>query len=161
VLALTLVGGGLRRAFVTADGRLERIATNNIEQYGNDFSPDGQWLAFNSNDTGQFEVYVQSFPDRKTVRQISTDGGMEPRWCRCGELFYRNGNRWMSVKIRTQPDLQWDPPQLAFQTDFLDSPGRSYDVSPDGKRLLVVKRAEPDTRDRINLVVNWTSLLER
>jgi hypothetical protein len=105
-------------------------------------------------------VYVESFPDRRTVRQISTDGGMEPRWCRCGELFYRNGNRWMSVKIRTQPDLQSDSPQLAFQTEFVDSPGRSYDVSPDGKRLLVVKGTVSDIRDRINLVVNWTRLFE-
>lgn len=66
----------------------------------------------------------------------------------------------MSIKIRTEPDLQWDPPRLAFQTDFLDSPGRSYDVSPDGMRFLVVKLAEPDIRNRINLVVNWTSLLD-
>ena len=48
----------------------------------------------------------------------------------------------------------------AFETDFIDTPGRSYDISPDGKRLLVVKRAEEAARNRINLVVNWTSLLE-
>jgi WD40 repeat protein len=158
-LALALVGRGLRRALLSADGRLERIDSR-VDQYGNSFSPDGRWLAFGSTDTGQFEIYVESFPDRKAVRQISTDGGLEPRWCPCGELFYRNGNRWMSVKIRTEPELQWDPPQLAFQTDFIDTPGRSYDVSPDGKRLLVVKRAEPDERRRIHLVTNWGAELE-
>jgi len=67
----------------------------------------------------------------------------------------------MSAKIRTTPDLQWDPPRLAFQTDFVDTPGRSYDVSPDGTRLLVVKRAHPDVRDRINLLTNWTRGLDR
>jgi Tol biopolymer transport system component/tRNA A-37 threonylcarbamoyl transferase component Bud32 len=159
VLAVRLVGEGLRRGLVTADGRLERIPTKDIEQFGSDFSPDGRWLAFTSNDTGQFEIYVQSFPDRQTIRQISTGGGMEPRWCRCGELFYRAGNQWMSVRIRTHPELQWDPPRLAFQTDFVDSLGRSYDISPDGKRLLVVKRAEPETRSRINVVINWPNLL--
>jgi hypothetical protein len=46
-----------------------------------------------------------------------------------------------------------------FQTDYLETPGRSYDVSPDGQRLLVVKRAEPDIRDRIHVITNWTSLL--
>jgi Tol biopolymer transport system component len=161
VLALRLVGEGMRRGLLAADGRLERLPAGDIEQWGNDFSPDGRWLAFTSNDTGQFEVYVQSFPDRQIVRQISTGGGMEPRWCRCGELFYRNGNQWLSVRMRTQPELQWDPPQPAFQIDFLDSMGRSYDVSPDGQRLLVPKRAAPDRSDRINLVMNWPALLAR
>ena len=78
-------------------------------------------------------------------------------WCECGELFYRNGNRWFSARIRTAPELQWDAPRLRFQTDFIDTPGRSYDVSPDGKRLLVVKRAEPDIRNRIDLVLDWTA----
>ena len=76
-------------------------------------------------------------------------------WCPCGGLFYRNGNRWMSVGVRTQPDLQWDTPRLRFETDFVDTPGRPYDVSPDGTRLLVVKRATADVRNRIDLVVNW------
>ena len=125
------------------------------------FRPDGRWGSYASNEPGGTEIFVRSYPDGKTIRQISVDGGIEPVWCQCGELFYRNGNRWMSAKIRTQPDLQWDPPQLTFQTDFIDTPGRSYDVSPDGKRLLVVKRAEPDVRNRINLVVNWTAALSR
>jgi hypothetical protein len=134
VLAVRLVGEGLRRGLVTADGRLERIPTKDIEQFGSDFSPDGRWLAFTSNDTGQFEIYVQSFPDRQTIRQISTGGGMEPRWCRCGELFYRAGNQWMSVRIRTHPELQWDPPRLAFQTDFVDSLGCSWSSGQSPRR---------------------------
>jgi len=76
-----------------------------------------------------------------------------------GELFYRKGNQWMASAVRTTPELSWDPPRPVFQTDFLDTPGRSYDVSPDGQRLLVVKRAEPDVRDRIHVITNWTSLL--
>ena len=61
----------------------------------------------------------------------------------------------MSVKVRTQPDLQWDPPRLRFETDVVDTPGRSYAVSPDGTRLLVVKRASIDVRNHLALVVNW------
>lgn len=75
--------------------------------------------------------------------------------------FYRSGNRWFSVRIRTAPRLQWDAPHLRFETDFIDTPGRSYDVSSDGKRLLVVKRTEPDIRTRIDLVLNWTAALPR
>ena len=143
-----------------------RLAGSKVDVLSDDrgwgayFSPDGQYVAVTAT-KGRSEIVVQSFPEGRTIRQISVDGGIEPLWCRCGELFYRNGNRWMSSKIRTTPDLQWDPPQLAFQTDFIDTPGRSYAVSPDGKRLLVVKRAEPDVRDRINLVANWTEALKR
>jgi Tol biopolymer transport system component len=125
------------------------------------FSPDGRWVAYGSVETGQTEIFIRSYPDGKTVRQISADGGLEPVWCQSGELFYRSGNRWFSVRIRTAPELQWDPPRLRFETDFIDTPGRSYDVSPDGKRLLVVKRAEPDVRNRIELVLNWTGVLPR
>jgi hypothetical protein len=57
--------------------------------------------------------------------------------------------------------LQWDPAQPAFHTDFVDTPGRSYDISPDGKRLLVVKRAQEDARTRINLLIKWTATLDR
>jgi serine/threonine-protein kinase len=120
------------------------------------FSPDGRWVAYGSVETGQTEIFVRSYPDGQIVRQVSTSGGLEPVWCQSGELFYRNGNRWFSVRIRTAPDLQWDAPRLRFETDFIDTPGRSYDVSGDGKRLLVVKRAESDTRNRVDLMLNWT-----
>lgn len=66
----------------------------------------------------------------------------------------------MSVKIRTTPELSWEPTQQVFQTDFVDTLGRSYDISPDGKRLLVVKRAQPDIRTRIDLIINWTAALQ-
>jgi hypothetical protein len=159
VLAFHFGVGAL--GFLPFGGNVERIQNERFDQWGADFSPDGRWVAHTSSETGRYEVFVRSYPDGKTTRQISIDGGAEPMWCSCGELFYRNANHWMSARIRTQPDLQWDPPQLAFETDFIDTPGRSYDVAPDGKRLLVVKRAAEGTHNRINLVTNWTSLLEQ
>ena len=74
-------------------------------------------------------------------------------------VFYRKGNRWMAAAVHTTPELGWDPPRQVFQADFIDTPGRSYSVSPDGRRLLVVKHAGRDVRDRIQVVTNWTSLL--
>jgi hypothetical protein len=66
----------------------------------------------------------------------------------------------MGAAVRTTPELEWDPPRQVFEaTDFIDTPGRSFSVSPDGRRLLVVKRAQRDVRDRIHVVTNWTSLL--
>jgi serine/threonine-protein kinase len=125
------------------------------------FSPDGRWVAYSSTEAGRADIFVRSYPDGKITRQFSPDGGIEPVWCGCGELFYRKGNQWMSSFVRTGPELGWDPPKLAFQTDFIDTSGRSYDVSADGKRLLIVKQAQPDVRSRIHIVTNWTEQLNR
>jgi len=54
-----------------------------------------------------------------------------------------------------EPDFSWEPPRLAFETDFVDTPGRSYDVSPDGQRLLVVKRVREPARTKLHVVHNW------
>src|SRR5262249_40907867 len=69
------------------------------------FSPNGQWLAYESNESGQFEVYVRPFPGRGGRLQISTQGGLEPVWSRNGrELFYRNGDRMMAVEVSSRRD---------------------------------------------------------
>lgn len=126
-----------------------------------DFSPDGRFVAYAWHESGEAEVYVRSYPDGQITRQVSADGGIEPQWCRCGQLFYHKANRWMSVKIRTQPELQWEPAQPAFRSDFVDAPGRSYDVTPDGKRMLIVKREQPETRNRVNLLISWPAAVAR
>jgi Tol biopolymer transport system component len=127
------------------------------------FSPDGKWLAYVGNETGTFEIYVRSWPkgEDEVVRQISTAGGVEPRWCPCGELFYRAGDTFWSVEIQTEPELAWQPPKLAFETDFIDTPGISFDISSDGQRLYVVKQAKPDITDRIHVVANWSDEVSR
>jgi hypothetical protein len=156
VLALSTLGGGdATVSFAGADGAPAGVTDLAFPGHMPSFSPDGRFVAYTSVETGRGEIFVRSFPGGVSGRQISTDGGGEAVWCPCGDLFYRNGNRWMSVRVRTQPDLQWDTPRLRFETDFVDTPGRSYDVSPDGRRLLVVKRATADVRHRIDVVVNW------
>jgi Tol biopolymer transport system component len=125
------------------------------------FAPDGKWLAYSNHETGVWEVYVRSWPEGDVVRQISTGGGIEPRWCPCGELFYRTGDSFWAVEIQTEPELDWKSPQLAFETDFIDTPGVSYDISSDGNRLYVVKPAQPDITDRIHVVANWADEVGR
>ena len=74
--------------------------------------------------------------------------------------FYRRGNQIFSVRVVFQPEFRWGAPELAFTTDdFIDTNGRSYDVTPDGQRLLVVKRARELPRNSINLIQNWTAAL--
>ncbi|HVT37444.1 MAG TPA: protein kinase, partial [Gemmatimonadaceae bacterium] len=126
------------------------------------FSPDGRWMTYSASArTGASEVFIASFPDGKIVGQVSPAGGIEPRWKPSGELYYRNGHRWYATHVATAPEPRWNPPHLVFDVEFIDTPGMSYDVSPDGQRLLVVKLARAVTTSRIELVTNWTDLVER
>ena len=95
------------------------------------------------------------------IAGVYIDGGIEPVWCPCGQLFYRKANRWFATPISTEPELHWGAPHVAFETDFIDTPGRSYDVSPDGRRLLVVKHVEGVTTNKLHVVSNWREGLKR
>ena len=129
---------------------------------GGAFSPDGHWLAYVTNESGQFEVYVRRYPgpDRKPV---STEGGTHPRWNRNGkELFYRNGNKMMVVDVSTTPDLGLSRPRILFEQRYAFGSAQTvanYDVSPDGERFVMVK--DDSASGRINVVLNWLEELKR
>ncbi|MFT7464991.1 MAG: hypothetical protein ACI9EF_003351 [Pseudohongiellaceae bacterium] len=89
------------------------------------------------------------------MHQVSEGGGLEVVWSPCGELFCRNSDRWMSVKIQTEPELTWSAPLVAFETDFVDSGGRSFDVTSDGQKLFVIKQPTPPDGSRVNVITNW------
>jgi serine/threonine-protein kinase len=131
-------------------------------------SPDGRWLAYASNDTNRFEVYVQAFPNPGAKYQISRDGGTEPLWAKSGlKLFYRNGDKMMSVAIDAKgDDIEARVPTLLFEGRFAASPGTMgdawYDVSPDGQRFLMLRDEEtPNSTASIVMVQDWTTELKR
>ena len=130
------------------------------------FSPDGRWLAYISDESGRREVYVQPYPGPGGKWQISTEGGREPVWNRNGrELFYRIGNKMMAVDISTQPSFAAGKPRMLFEGQFALARGTSpnYDVSLDGQRFLMVKPAgqEQSAPSQINVVLNWFEELKR
>jgi serine/threonine-protein kinase len=120
-------------------------------------SPDGRWLAYNSNRSGRAEVYVAPYPntDAGPPRQVSTAGGQGPRWAKDGkEIFFLGPDRaLMSVKV-TDTGNEWSatPPTKVLEPGYWSSAsvGAHYDVSPDGKRFLVL---EPPTLSAPDLVV--------
>ena len=78
-------------------------------------SPNGRWVAYISDESGQDEIYVQPFPEGGQRWLISTGGGIEPMWSRDGrELFYRNGNQMMAVPTDTEPGFNAGTPRLLF-----------------------------------------------
>jgi serine/threonine-protein kinase len=130
------------------------------------FSPDGRWLAYISDESGRYEVYVQPYPGPGGKWQISTDGGAEPVWNRNGrELFYRSSNKMMAVDIAAQPNFTAGNPRMLFQGEYVlaTAPVPNYDVSPDGQRFLMVKSNESAqvAPTQINVVLNWFEELKQ
>jgi serine/threonine protein kinase/Tol biopolymer transport system component len=136
-----------------------------FNEMGARFSPDGRYLAYLSDRTGRQEVYVQAFPGPGEPRQVSTDGGTEPVWARNGrELFYKQGEKMMVVDVTLASAFTASRPRPLFEgryeVSFLVSGMRFYDVSPDG-RFLMVKSDTPTAPRQLHLVVNWFEELKR
>jgi eukaryotic-like serine/threonine-protein kinase len=128
-------------------------------------SPDGGLIAYRSDDTGAFEIYVQTYPDMNAKIPVSIGGGDSPVWSADGrELFYRAGERVMAVEVTRQPTLRAAPPRELFRGAYVNpaAGGRQYHVGPDG-RFVVLKRVTTDAtaaQPRIVLDVNWLRALK-
>jgi eukaryotic-like serine/threonine-protein kinase len=122
-------------------------------------SPDGRWLAYSSATTGRREIWVQPFPTGPPVR-VSPNGGVEPVWARSGrELFYLEGRKMMSVVIDTASGFDVQAPVVLFEGTYLkpDQPP-SYDVSPDGRFLMIKPSGQMPVP--ITAILNWTEALK-
>ena len=118
-------------------------------------SPDGKWLAYQSNDLNRFEIYVRPFPNTGARVQVTTEGGAEPMWNRTGTaLYYRDGlGQIVEVKVTTGASFSIGTRKVVVTGEYLtDATHASYDVSPDGKFLLL-KRAGDESQTII--VHNW------
>lgn len=138
-------------------GTLTPVLNSPAYEGGARLSPDGKWLAYISNNSGQFEVYVRPFMGDDRRWQVSNAGGTQPAWNRQGgELFYRNGDKMMAVTLTAAgSDLTLSPPKVLFDQRYAFGPGISianYDVTRDGKRFVMVKAEEGATR--LHVVMN-------
>jgi len=129
------------------------------------FAPDGQWIAFTSDRSGQDEIYVKAYPGSGGIVQISSEGGSQPLWARDGkELFYRNGDKMMVVSVQTEPTFKMlAAPRVLFQGSYASGPfgwASNYDVTPDGQRFVMVKQSETSAT-QFNVVLNWFEELKR
>ena len=152
-----------------SERRSEPLIQTEFSELNPEISPDGRWLAYQSNQSGRAEIYVRPFPDVNAgLWQVSTSGGIQPAWTRNGrELFYRTQDgALMAVPIEVEPDfLAGAPTRVLEGRHFRGSPYRAYDVSPDGKRFLMITRgggpgsaASPPS---ITVVLNWDQELKR
>ena len=138
--------------------------TTPFNEFQAQISPDGRWIAYASDESGRWEVYVQSFPELGAKRAISSGGGSEPQWRRDGrELFYVTPDgTLMTVNVMAGSTLQAGRPTPLFRTPIpitgeMNSRRNHYVASPDGQRFLV--NAASDAQESITVLVNWTSRL--
>jgi Tol biopolymer transport system component len=130
------------------------------------FSPDGRWLAYISDETGSYEIYVRPYPGPGGKWEISTEGGTEPVWNPNGrELFFRSRDKMMAVDIATQPGFTAGKPRMLFEGQYQPTPTTrpNYDVSRDGQRFLMLKPIEQAQAapTQINVVLNWFEELKQ
>ena len=150
---------------LNGDRRATTLLRTRFNELNAEISPDGRWFAYQSNESGQDEVYVRPFPEVGDDRQqVSTNGGTRPVWARNGrELFYLAPDGLFGVTVAPGPAFKLGSPlRLINRRYFAETAfiGRTYDVSPDGQRFLMIKDDAGDgVRPTIVVVQNWLNQL--
>ena len=147
-----------RLALGTADSAeaSPRLLDGRYDGWGFTVSEGGRWIGFTSNLTtdAEYEIYLLRAEPPYELFHVSPQGGEEPIWSPAGELVYREGQRWMAVTPPATPGDRPGPPRFLFEGPYQNVLGRSHDIGPDGRHLLL---AEPSTgvTSQLVLVTNF------
>jgi eukaryotic-like serine/threonine-protein kinase len=159
---------------LSGDRKPFAIAQTSFSENHAQVSPDGKWVAFNSEETGTNQIYVKPFPSGSGKWQASTSGGIFPRWRRDGhELFYMENSdagRMMATGVKINGEsIQFTPSQALFDSNHINvvhaTNYHTFDVSPNGDRFLLARPEDSLLTDSANappitVVLNWTALLK-
>ncbi len=157
--ARTIPGHGKTLQYMPTEGKKEPVPFLNAP--GNQrrpmLSPDGRYLAYQSDESGRDEIYIKPFPAGEGKWQVSNNGGQFPRWHRSGRIFYIQGSTLMEVEVATQPTATLGTPRPVFAaTPAGVQLENGYDVVPDGKSFVVARETAEAGRARTLVVVeNW------
>jgi hypothetical protein len=162
ILSVVHLGAPFRRS--SADKPVPFLQTVSDEREGK-FSPDGRFVAYVSDESGTYEVYVASFPEPSLRVPISNGGGSQPRWRRDGkELLYFTGDRkLMSVDVTLGGTFKAGVPKVLFQAPIYGGGANArhrWDMTADGQRFLI-NVVGGDVSAPLTLVENWTGLLRK
>jgi Tol biopolymer transport system component len=148
---------------LSPDGKASLLRGTPFNEMSGQFSPgpDGapRRIAYASDESGRYEIYVQSYPSGANRVPVSTGGGVLPRWSRDGkELFYVTGDAVVAVAMRA--DGSFDAPRRLFDRSSFVTTARfhSFSVSPDGKRFLMIRRDAGSVPRQLNVILNWSGL---
>jgi serine/threonine-protein kinase len=154
---------------LSAEGPPRTLLATAFDEQRPALSSDGRWIAYESDETGQKEVYVRPYPDVDTGKwQVSTNGGAQPLWSADNsKLYFLSADQMMEAEVETDPTFRRRAPQALFGLDGFQiaaSTLRSYDISADGERFLMMKGVGPATTPgtfKVIVVQNWREELER
>jgi Tol biopolymer transport system component len=158
------VGGGsggrdLLALQVGADSAPVALVATEYEETSPALSPDGRWLAYSSNESGRYEVYVRPFPNTNDAKvQVSTDGGQEPLWAHSGrELFYNGGGNLMSAQVLLGTTFIVGEQRVLFSTQRFRTGivYRHYDVTPDDQRFVMIRIPGGEDAGELIVVENF------
>jgi Tol biopolymer transport system component len=138
----------------TEGGAAQPYVTTAFNQAFGAFSPDTRWVAYASDESGKFDIYIDSFPKPGGRVRVTTAGGTEPRWRGDGrELYFRRGSEIHAVSLTVGNGA----PEVGVMNRLFDAGAavRSYDVSPDGQRYLINLPASSNARAEVTLVHHW------
>jgi Tol biopolymer transport system component len=140
--------------------RLQPYLRGPSDEHSPVVSPDGEWLAYVSDESGRDEVYVRAFPTPGAPVLVSAEGGREPRWAPSGrEVFYRSDNGMVAVAVSTSGAFRVGRAKVLFDDKrYLAHPyGTAYDVHPDGRRFLMIRLGSEGPQ--VVVVLNWLGQL--
>jgi Tol biopolymer transport system component len=146
---------------LTLDGKAAPLLVTQAQERDPRLSPDGRWIAYQSNTAGRDDVYVASFPSLVNTQLVSIDGGTSPRWAGAREIVYRRGRQVVSVPVTPSEKLTLGRSTVLFE---LDDVSVQYDVAPDGTTFLMLRRDAPGggtVPGQVNLVLNVFEQLKR
>ena len=159
---VTLATNNIKAIDVGTDRSLKSVLDENVDEHNGALSPDGKWMVYQSNESsGRYEIYVRPYPDVQSGRwQISSGGGIKPVW-RGQEIFYLGPqNTMMVVPVKTDKGFAPGKPVKLFPGQYVAAlNGRTYDVTADGQKFLMIKAIGQGplgtTPIRIVIVQNW------
>jgi serine/threonine-protein kinase len=149
--------------FSTKNGYAKPFLETGFNESAAVFSPDGRFLAYVSDETGEDEVYVRAYPGPGGKWTISNGGGREPVWSSDGTEIYYRGQEWVTaVPIETEPAFQPGKSRHLFEAPFDEAgaPYANYDVAPDGRGFVMVRSDEELSATRLIIVFNWFEELQ-
>jgi serine/threonine protein kinase len=136
---------------LSPEGKPVPVRVTPFNEWGGSLSPDGRWVAYDSNESGRYESYILDYPGCKKKVSVSSGGGSYPRWSHTGdELFFLAGNALMAVRVHPDGSLASTPHRLFDSSEYL-----AYDVSPDGKRFLMIQNDPDWAPHQLNVIFNW------
>jgi Tol biopolymer transport system component len=141
----------------------QRFAVTPFDEWAPKFSPNGQWIAYTSNESGRPEIYVQAVQSGGAKHRISSGGGAWPVWSPDGrELFFLNDANLMVGKMDPNSGTAFDVSRLFSIPNLLQTPtSPEYDITPDGKNFVMILQNEKSPPTQLNVIFNWFSELQQ